>query len=141
MVGHALVLLPGRERLVVLFNLLFIAGVMGVAAVLVWQVNRPDHRPWLWSAVPWPLAAAIVGKFGVAAWALRTSFARGFLRWPMVLAIVAAATAVAASGTVLVALALPAAVPRVIAVEVAILLVPLGSLALAPLAVDWNRHR
>jgi hypothetical protein len=120
---------------------LIMAGVLLGGA---WLQTRPDLARELGGAAPGAIAVALVVKLLIAGVALRGALRRGLLSRRELLRIVGGWFVWCGS----VALALHAALPEtrllapgwLLAAGVA-LLVPLGRFGLAPLALDWNRHR
>jgi hypothetical protein len=143
MVDHLWIGLSGR----IWINIAFGAGIgatwIGLTGVITWINAYPETHPWLLAAVPWLVGVALALKVGsgmlVGQWLLRRDLAAPgtLLRF---------ALAFAAAAAVLVGLAFWLTPPEfchpLVAGAVAIvLLLPMVRLGLAPLALDWNRHR
>ena len=122
------------------FSALFFVG--GTAGYLVFAY--PSLRSPALASLPWLVACAAVAKGLLAAWAYRQAVARQLMTrrfalaavigWVMTAACVAAAvwTLVPPDGLV---------VGRAVVALGAISAIPLARFPLAPLALDWNRHR
>jgi hypothetical protein len=117
--------------------------VIGAAAGF-WFVTHPDDLPRVLPAVPWLVAAAAALKWSVAAWAFREALGRGLVGGRAVAATLVGWLAMAGCAVGLAALLLPTGplpVPRGAILLGVAAFPPLGRFALAPLALDWNRHR
>lgn len=107
-----------------------------------WVPSHPEYGVMFHNLLPWLAGAAVVLKCLAAAWSLvilhrRRLFPSALLWGALGLWLVLAAGTIAALKALL-----PAAWFSVPAVLLGIvLLMPLTRLALAPLALDWNRHR
>ena len=132
------VVLTGRDRLVVLFNLAVMAGGLSLGfAVLRFDKVDPD-------AVLPLLSVAAAIKAVLVTWAFHACLRRGLMSTPTLIGILAASLAISACSMALAVLLLPAEwlpVSKACVLLGVMLLVPLEQFALAPLALDWNRHR
>jgi hypothetical protein len=133
--------LAGRAWMMANASLGF-AGFLGVVVFGAWLVKSPQHWPTFLALLPWLAGGAVVLKILAAAWSLG-ALKRRHLIPPAVLWGALGVWLVLAVGTfgVLYAL-LPDDWFSVPGVVLGIVLVmPLTRLALAPLALAWNRHR
>ena len=138
------VALVGRNAVLVGVNLAIIAAMMGVGAAVIGLTNHPAYLPRLIALCPWLVLAATVVKGIVATLAFRACLHRGLMRMPTVIAIVASTLVVAACAVALANLLSAAALipwPMSVNLLAIVLLLPFARLALAPLALEWNRHR
>lgn len=135
--------LAGRKWLGATLAIATAAGYTGLAVSASLIFTNPEATAALLVAVPWLLAAALALKLlggGVVVWALH----RRRLVEARTLARLGIAWGAAAVGIVALALWLvpPAlASPWTVAGWAVLLLLPLVRLGLAPLVLDWNRHR
>jgi hypothetical protein len=117
--------------------------VVGTAAGL-WLPFHPEDRVHILAAFPWLVASPSILKVLVTSWAFRAAIRRGLIGGRSLFGIMALWLALVASAVGLAALTLPAwlaAETRVAAMVGIATFVPLARFALAPLALDWNRHR
>jgi len=138
------IVLTGRHSLLVGFNLAAIAGAAGLGAAVIGLTNHPAYLARLLEIVPWLAAAATAIKVVVASLAFRACRRLGLIGIRSTILLIALSLALAACATALAALLLEAQVlpvPMSVVLLGIVLLVPLGRLALAPLAFEWNRHR
>jgi hypothetical protein len=138
------VTLTGRRRFAEALTMAGVAGFSGLIAAAAWLAYHPAWLARLMVVVPWVVGAVAALKAVVAAWAFRACLRRGLMGPPAVLGTLAASLAFAACSVTLAALLLPSEGLPV--ARPAILLgvatfTPLARFALAPLALDWNRHR
>jgi hypothetical protein len=139
MVDYLFIGLYGRVWVLPAFWSAVGVGTIGVGLI----VKQPDWHEHLLGLVPWAIGAALAAKViagAVVGWLLARHelVARHTLQW------YAGGWVMAA--LVLVGLALwltppELASPVVVAMAAVLLLLPLVRLGLAPLALDWNRHR
>lgn len=134
--------LTGREWVVNVFTFGFIA-LLGTGAVAgVWVFLHPEWQPWALAASPWIEGALVAAKIAIAALVVaelvrqqQTSVRKAALWigfWCLTV------TALLAAGIWLWPAALVSWASLLAAL---VLLVPFSRLAIAPLALDWNRHR
>jgi hypothetical protein len=141
--GFPLVL-AGRNWVLLSFNLAAMACAVGLGAAVIGWTHHPAYHSRVLAVAPWLVLAATVIKLTVASLAFRACLRRGLITRRSMIAIVAFTLALAACAFALVALLLEA---RLLSVPMSLLqlgilmLVPFGRLALAPLALEWNRHR
>jgi hypothetical protein len=107
----------------------------------LWNTDL-DRRERVRSALPWIAGAAIALKIAAAAWAAQALVRRGEIRREVAVRALLVWCAFAAALFTLLDWLIPEGlVPSYgLALGVA-LLIPLGRLAMAPLALGWNRHR
>jgi hypothetical protein len=109
-----------------------------------WYVEHVDLLPRHLAIAVWIMAILVIVKCVVAIVGLRAALGRGLIDVRSVLGVLAF-LAVAAVATLLLAdLLIPAgslAVPRPVVLVSTLFMLPLARFALAPLALDWNRHR
>ena len=116
--------------------------VVGTAAGL-WLPFHPEDRVHILAAFPWLVASLSILKVLVTSWAFRQATRRGLIGARALSGILALWLVLVASAVGLAAFTLPAwlAAEMRVAVMVGIAtFVPLARFALAPLALDWNRH-
>ena len=135
--------LSGRNWLVGLTIGGFFAVLFAAGGGHLWCEVHPEHRPILLATVPWLVAVAAGLKTVVALWAFIEALRRGLIGWSTLLVAGAVWLGLLACTTALVVLLWPAQGTPV-TMPVALLgvatFLPLGQFALAPLALDWNRH-
>ncbi len=126
--------------------LLITAGVAGFFAVVVaWQniSSRPEIRTPLLAAAPWVLGVLVAIKVIGGAYIARALLRRGLVKAATVVRY-AVAWAIAATAVIALALWLtPTEMvsPWTMGWSAILALLPMVRLGLAPLALDWNRHR
>ena len=116
---------------------------MVVGPAVVWSLTHPEDLPRVLAALPFLVAFVALLKVLVASWAFREAIRRGLIGARALSGIMALWLALVASAVGLAALTLPAwlaAETRVAAMVGIASFVPLARFALAPLALDWNRH-
>jgi hypothetical protein len=123
---------------------MFLALVFLVALGLIadWIISDKTAQAAFFDALPWiPVALACI-KMSAAAWiAIRLYDSRLFTDRRLVIGAACWLAAVIALYGLLVWFVSTPLMPRYFLGAVAILLVPLGRLSAAPLALAWNRHR
>jgi len=134
--------LAGREWVVNVFTFGFI-GLLGIGGVFgFWVFLHPEWQPWALAASPWIEGTLVALKLAIATLVVvelirqqQTSVDQAAL-WIGLWCVIVAA--LGAAGRWL----LPAALISWSSLLAAlVLLVPFSRLAIAPLALDWNRHR
>jgi hypothetical protein len=106
-----------------------------------WLYRHPEALGTVWALLPWLAGSAVLLKFGVAGWAVRALSRRGLVA-ARTLAHLAGVWLLAAGGLLaLLCWLVPGHVPRHWIACGVILVLPLARVALAPLALAWNRHR
>jgi hypothetical protein len=113
-------------------------GAMG------WYVEHLDRLPRDLAIAAWILAALVVLKCVVAVAGFRVALIRGLIDSGTVFRLLAFLAAAAPATLLLAHLLIPAGripAPRPIVLLSTLCLLPLARFALAPLALDWNRHR
>jgi hypothetical protein len=114
------------------------------AAGQLWCEIHPEYRPILLATVPWLVVGAAGVKAIVALWAFPTALGRGLIGWSSLLVAGAVWLGLFACVATLAILLWPspgAPVTMPVALLGVATFLPLGRFALAPLALDWNRHR
>ncbi len=131
-----------RNRWMIGWALFSMCGLTALLAFGIWLANAPQHRQTAADVLPWLTGGVVVVKSLLAAWSVGALKRRGLLP-PIVLWGTLAAWIVLASGLFgVLTWLLPDGRTSLSAIVLGIaLLVPLTRLALAPLALDWNRHR
>src|SRR5262249_49461373 len=142
LVSHLWINLTGRNGVVGTMSLLATCGIPLLWLFVLWLSSHPESRAALIAAAPWALGVALLLKLlagALVVWGLR----RRRLVAGRALARLGVAWVAAALGIVALSLWLtPAELVSPWAVACgAVLLLPLVRLGLAPLALDWNRHR
>ena len=115
----------------------------GVAGEL-WCEVHPENRPILLATVPWLVVGAAGLKAIVALWAFPTALRRGLIGWSTLLVAGTIWLGLFVCVSALIFLLWPllgAPVTMPVALLGVATFLPLGQFALAPLALDWNRHR
>jgi hypothetical protein len=136
--------LTGRSWVASLVAVLQCALFLGGGGGWLWLVGHPDDRQRFLAALPWLVVSAAAVKAAVSAWAFRANLARGLMTPAALCAVLAGWLLLVACTVGLVALLAPA---EGLPVSWPIVLLgiatftPLARFALAPLALDWNRHR
>jgi hypothetical protein len=118
--------------------------IMCLIAAGLWCGGHPERLvriipPLIWLAGVWVIIKALMALL-----AFRLAIRRGVLRVESVLGICALWLVLAAVTLTMVHLLLPQQVlpvPRLVALVASLSALPLARFALAPLALDWNRHR
>ena len=134
--------LTGRSWFGNLMGLLF--GGLVVAAIPLGLALQfyPEYRPLAWRLVPWAILAALAAKAITAAFVIRALWLSRLValaRLRNYLVLWCAVTAALAAAFIAV---VPAGALSIwMAAASAALLVPLNRLAVAPLALNWDRHR
>jgi hypothetical protein len=102
----------------------------------------PDYRPLAWSAAPWLVAGVVAAKAIVAVFIMkalvgsRLASVAAVRKWLLIWAAITALLATA------IFVLIPAGTISVWAsLAAAMLVVPFNRLAVAPLALNWDRHR
>jgi hypothetical protein len=135
--------LIGRYWVSVAVNIMILAGVTALAMVFARAESDDSFAEVIVAAVPWLVGVGTVLKLGggvLVAWGL---LRRGLVERRTLILL---ATAWAAGAAVIVLLAywlMPADIysPLVVGAAAVVLCLPMVRLGLAPLALDWNRHR
>jgi hypothetical protein len=143
MTGFFPIGLTGRKWIETAIAFAFTGLLMAFGAVVVWLPTHPDDQPRVLAAVPWLVGADVALKAVVAAWAYPVALRRGLIRGRQVVNILAAWVVMTSCAVGFAALLIPDWLPvskPVVLLGVAAF-VPLTRFALAPLALDWNRHR
>ncbi len=136
--------LTGRKWLAdgsVLANMTFL---MCLIAAGLWCGTHLEILVRIIGPLTWLTGSLVIIKAVVALLAFRLALSRGLLRVQSVLGICALWLVLAAVTLTLVHLLLPQVglpVPRAVALAASLCVLPLARFALAPLALDWNRHR
>ena len=134
--------LTGRP--LVMFGFGAVGGVLFVALMLLglWLSMHSEYHQACWNAAPWLVGCLALLKLSLAGYVLRRAWGRGLLETPAVALLVGVwTTAVLATIGLMAWLAPSELLPLGLAVGGTILAFPLTRIALAPLALAWNRHR
>ena len=118
--------------------------LMGLLAAALWCGTHLEIIPQIIPPVTWACAVWVIVKLAVAIVAFRLALKRGLLTEQSVVRISLFWVVLAAATMTLLHLALPLngmPVPRSVCLVSALCILPLGRFALAPLTLDWNRHR
>jgi hypothetical protein len=144
MTDHLAAALTGRRWLAdgsVFLGTLLLLAVIGAVG---WYVEHVDLLPRHLPIALWVVASLVIVKGLVAVVGFRLALGRGLIDVRSVLGVLAF-LAVAAVATLLLAdLLIPEgslAVPRPLVLLATLFMLPMARFALAPLALDWNRHR
>ena len=107
----------------------------------MWNAD-PARRERFLDALPWVAGGAVVLKFLLAAWALRALCRRGELKPGAVAKLLGVWGLVAVGLFGLLLWLVPSGLVPAYGLALGVVLfVPLARLAVAPLALAWNRHR
>jgi len=130
--------LTGRKWFSIMLSSVSILFVLSLPGLAGWLARLPEAKEKLIAATPWLLGAAVIVKLCAAIWIGATIQRRSLLAvreiglacgvWILAVAVFTAIGAALVDWTWFI----PAA---------AVLLAPLVRIGLAPLALDWNRHR
>ena len=134
--------LTGREW--VMFAFVTTGGVLFVALILsgLWLSMHSEYHQACWNAAPWLIGGLALLKLALSGYVLHRVWGRGLLETPALTLLVGVWTTVVLATIGLVAWLVPSDVlPLRLAVGGTILAFPLTRIALAPLALAWNRHR
>jgi hypothetical protein len=118
------------------FAFMGILALIGMAGT--WVYKHPAFHAFFWHGLPWLLGAEVVFKLIVAV-CLGVALQQRGLMSPTAVGLFAAGWLVLA-GTIVGVLSL-FVTPTWMMAAIVVLMVPFPSLAVAPLALDWNRHR
>jgi hypothetical protein len=133
--------LSGRNWILTGFALL-LGALMGLVVLYVWLWKSPEYWETSHALLPWLAAAAVVLKAVTAGWSLREVARRRLVPARVLVGLPAAWLLVAAGLFALLRWLMPSGlVPASGLVLGVVLVLPLTRLALAPLALAWNRHR
>jgi hypothetical protein len=135
--------LAGRKWLTLAMALAIPMGVTALGLFYGWVVVRPESQTALRQALPWIVGGLLLLKLGLGLWVVRALLRCGIVA-PRTVRRGAIAWVAAAAGLVALAFWLTQPVldsPLLIGGLAVLLGMPLVRLALAPLALDWNRHR
>ena len=135
--------LTGRNWVIVLACIVIPTLISGLCVCAAYGRSYPEFGNLMLAAAPWLTGAALALKLALGAVVAWSLVRRGWMR-PRTAAWYAAAWLSAAAG--LIALALWLIPPEidarlVIGISAVVLGLPLVRLGLAPLALEWNRHR
>jgi hypothetical protein len=119
-----------------------LAFLMALPLAGQWFTRHSESHETLRQLLPWLAGAAVALKLFLAGWALRALYRRRLVTPPGLVRLLAAWLLAVFTIFAVLAWLLPRAwvSPSDIALGV-VLIVPLVRLALAPLALEWNRHR
>jgi hypothetical protein len=107
-----------------------------------WFARHPEFHETLRHLLPWLVGAAVVLKLLLAGWALRALYRRRLVTSPGLVGLLTAWVLAVSIIFAVLAWLLPRAWVSLSDIALGVvLLVPLARLALAPLALEWNRHR
>jgi hypothetical protein len=143
MVDHLWIGLSGRIWLNIAYGAAFMVAAIALVILIAWINRRPEMHSELLATVPWLVGTAVVLKLG-AGLLVAGCLQRRELAAPRTLAYFAALWT--ASAAVLLGLSWWLTPPDFYSPLVTggaamVLLLPMARLGLAPLALDWNRHR
>jgi len=136
--------LTGRAWVANLAAVIQCALLLALPGGWFWLVGHPEDRQRFLVVLPWLVVSAAAVKAVVSTWAFRADLARGLITPAALCAILIGWVVLVACTAGLVALLAPA---EGLPVSWPIVLLgiatftPLARFALAPLALDWNRHR
>jgi hypothetical protein len=135
--------LTGRNWIVIVSTASFPVGLTLLTCCGAWVYDHPETHAALWAAVPWIAGSAVILKLGAGVLVARTLLRRGLVATRTVrrFAVIWVVGAAVLFG--LICWLVPPEVysPPVIGCTAMVLVLPLVRLGLAPMALDWNRHR
>jgi len=134
--------LTGRQWVVVAF--VTAVGVLFAGMVLLglWLSMHSEYHQACWKAAPWLVGCSAVVKLALARFVLHRAWGCGVLETRAVGLLVGVWATVVLAATGLVAWLVPSELlPLELSIAGTILAFPLTRIALAPLALAWNRHR
>ena len=134
--------LTGRQWVMLGFGT--VGGVLCVALMILglWLSTHSEYHQACWNAAPWLVGGLALLKLTLAGYVLHRALGRGLLETRAVALLVGVWTTVVLATIGLTALLAPSGIlPLGLAVGGTILAFPLTRIALAPLALAWNRHR
>lgn len=132
---------PWLENLAAVVMTSILVGFSGIGAFLQ---THPEELGRFLVVLPWLVATLLAIKAVVTAWSFRTALRQGLLQRRDLLQHATTWIVLTAIATGLSALTLPASLQpatRTAALLSVVVFVPIARFALAPLALDWNRHR
>jgi hypothetical protein len=134
--------LTGRDWIIRGSVLIALSLLVAAWPLVDWIITDANGQTLFFNALPWiPVVLACI-KMSAAAWiVIRLYDSRLFTDRALVIGAACWLAAVAALYGLLVWFVSTPLMPRYFLGAVAILLVPLGRLSAAPLALAWNRHR
>src|SRR5262245_36366837 len=142
LVGGLWIGLTGRPWLIQGSGVALIVVGIGLGLLGWWLWQHPDHLAALSAALPSLGAAAVVLKLVLAGVLWRALWRRRLVRPRTLLLSAAAWATVAATSVILLGRLVPPELASPSALTLGTLLaLPLNGFALAPLALEWNRHR
>ncbi|MCI0705252.1 MAG: hypothetical protein L0241_29690 [Planctomycetia bacterium] len=134
--------LTGRAWVPVIYPL--VVGILGLQLVhewITWNAD-PARRERILDVLPWAAGCAVVLKFLVSWWALAALVLRGELGTNTIMKLLGAWILIAASLFIVLVWLIPSELVPLYGLALGVVLfVPLARLAVAPLALAWNRHR
>lgn len=135
--------LTGRPWITTLAGFGFVTKLLGLIGGWLWTQAHPEHLSRSLAALPGLVVAALALKGSLVTWAFRTALRRGLIDGADLRRLLAGWLVLVACAVGLGALLLPPGlpVPRPVALLGLATMVPLARFALAPLALDWDRHR
>jgi hypothetical protein len=135
--------LTGRQWVGVFITLGGLFGLTGLALLGSWFYVHPETHAALRNAMPWAAGLALLLKLAAGALVARALLRRGLVARGTLIRFAAAWVAGAAALFGLALWLVPTGVDSPFAVGCGAILVglPMVRLGLAPLALDWNRHR
>lgn len=134
--------LTGNTRLIATLGFCGFAAFVGLIVFGFWLAFHPEYWAVSDHVLPWLAGVAVLFKCVAAVWSLRTLMRRGLVPSGILWGMLAIWLAVAFGLFVALSALLPDNWFSVSGIVLGIaLLLPLTRLALAPLALAWNRHR
>jgi len=130
--------LLGRKHFANTIGFAFLGLFVLVGCVGTWVFKHPAYHETFWRILPWLVGAELILKIAVMIWLSDMFRRRGFISFTAMKSLVAGWLLLVAGCVGLLCLFMT---PTWMSVAVTALMVPFASLAAAPLALDWNRHR
>jgi hypothetical protein len=135
--------LAGRNWISLTMSLAIPIGITALSIFIGWLTTHPEARDVLLAVVPWVVGGLLLLKLGLGAWVGWALLHRGVVA-PRTLRNFAIGWTVGAAALIGLAFWLmppDTYSPLLVGCAAILLALPLVRLGLAPLALDWNRHR
>ncbi len=134
--------LTGRRWVGIVWCLVMCPASFALILLAAWIYKRPEYHDSLLASFPWALGTAVVLKILLAGWSVRALHQRRLLEGSTLVRLlgfwlIGALALIALLGWLLP----PDLAPWYLVVLCVVLVLPLARLSLAPLALQWNRHR
>ncbi len=132
--------LMGQSTKTTIISLASVGALLAASAIGSWIYRHPEYHGTLWAALPWCLGLLVAAKLSLACYFLNLSVRKRLLTATTVRNAVTAWVGVAIFFLSVALVATPASWLAIVMLTTLGLMPGVG-LAMAPLALDWNRHR